>query len=186
MASHAFWVIVDGTTPTAFRAKQRDVLVPTLVQLQRTQPAVVLRWFDRGQLWDSPIAAREALRARRHLRSDRKPTWRPGGDHADPREKYKLTRDQKRARFKNRQRQTWKRAEEADGSKPGSQGAWKPRSRGPWKPADLRTGKPGSRGPWKPAGQRTGKPGSRGPWKAEGQRAGKRGRPGPRGPKRGR
>ena len=78
-APHAFWVIVDGTTPTSFRAKHREDLVPTLTQLQRTQPAVVLRWFDRGQLWESPIAARDALEARRRMRSDRPPTWRPGG-----------------------------------------------------------------------------------------------------------
>jgi hypothetical protein len=101
-APHAFWVIVDGATPTAFRSKHRDDLVPTLKQLQRTQPAVVLRWFDRGRLWDSPLAAKEALRDRRRLRSDRGPGWRPGGSHADPRERYKLTRDQKRARFKKR------------------------------------------------------------------------------------
>jgi hypothetical protein len=100
---HAYWVIVDGTTPTSFRAKDRETLVPTLKQLQRTQPAVTLRYFDRGQLWDSAIASFEALKASRRTRSDRPPTWRPGGNHVDPREKYKLTRDQKRARFKKRQ-----------------------------------------------------------------------------------
>lgn len=134
-APHAFWVIVDGATPTAFRARERDTLVPTLKQLQRTQPNVVLLWFDRGRLWDSPLAARDALRARRLARNDRRPEWRPGGNHVDPRERFKLTRDQKRARFKKRQ--AWKlgspgagKSGSWEGSKSESQKAGKPKS---WK-----------------------------------------------------
>jgi len=104
-SSHAFWVIVHGTTPTAFRAKRRDVLLPTLRQLHNTQPEVVLRWFERGRLWVSPVEAKDALRARRQERPARRPGWRPGGDHVDPRARFNLTRDQKRARFKQRQTQ---------------------------------------------------------------------------------
>jgi hypothetical protein len=99
---HAFWVILAGTTPTAFRAKVRDVLLPTLHQLQRTQPDVSLQWFERGRLWPSPDEARHALAARRQARPVRRPDWRPGGTHADPHARFKLTRDQKRARFKKR------------------------------------------------------------------------------------
>lgn len=96
------WVIVAGTTPTAFRARTREALLPTLHQLQRTQPDSALRWFERNRLWASPLEAREALRARRTFRPARVPGWRPGGDHRDPRARYELTRDQKRARFKKR------------------------------------------------------------------------------------
>jgi hypothetical protein len=169
---HAFWVIVDGTTPTSFRARDRDTLVPTLKQLQRTQPAVALRYFDRGQLWDSPIAAFEALKASRSTRSDRPPTWRPGGDHVDPRQRFKLTRDQKRARFKRRQR--GKPARDAhepagwSGGKPGrpvapKSGSWsakpQPRRGSPkpgWKPrnGDRRQGFAGARGGQRPRGPR--------------------------------
>jgi hypothetical protein len=174
MAAHAFWVIVDGTTPTAFRAKERETLVPTLVQLQRTQPAVVLRWFDRGQLWDSPIAARQALLARRRMKSDRQPGWRPGGSHADPRERYKLTRDQKRARFKKRhgggearRREVAEAGSESQkGGKPGSRETWKPESRS------------FSKGGWKKSNSRRPRQQGR-PF-----RAGARRRPGPGGPKR--
>jgi len=98
------WVIVAGNTPTAFRARTRDVLLPTLHQLQRTQPDTTLRWFERNRLWNSPLEAREASRAKRQLRSTRGREWRPGGTHKDPRARYALTRDQKRARFKSRQR----------------------------------------------------------------------------------
>jgi hypothetical protein len=170
-APHAFWVIVDGVTPTAFRAKQRDTLIPTLKQLQRTQPNVSLRWFDRGRLWDSPLAARDALRARRLARPDRRPEWRPGGNHVDPKERFKLTRDQKRARFKKRR--AWG-AEKQESWKAGKPESWKARKPESWKagePGSQEARKPGreARKPesWK-AGkfgrQRDGKPG--GGWKA--------------------
>ena len=101
-----FWVIVAGTTPTAFRARTRDVLLPTLHQLQRTQPDTSLRWCERNRLWTSPAEARDALRAGRQQRRTRKPDWRPGGDHQDPRARFELSRDQKRARFKKRHTQS--------------------------------------------------------------------------------
>jgi hypothetical protein len=95
-------VILAGTTPTAFRAGQREDLVPTLHQLQRTQPDVSLRWFDRGRLWDSPEAARAALAVRRTSPRPHTREWRPGGQHKDPRARFKVPRDEKRARFKKR------------------------------------------------------------------------------------
>ncbi len=101
MARHqAFWVILAGAVPTAFRSPLRDDLVPTLHQLQRTQQNVTLRWFERGRVWDSPEAAQAALIEKRQQSRDRKDDWRPGGSHKDPRARYQLTRDQKRARYK--------------------------------------------------------------------------------------
>jgi hypothetical protein len=164
-APHAFWVIVDGATPTAFRAKHRDALVPTLKQLQRTQPNVALRWFDRGRLWDSPLAARDALRERRLARPDRRPEWRPGGNHVDPRERFKLTRDQKRARFKKRR--DWKsRSQEA--GKSGSHETGKPEGPGAGKSAHggrpFRAGKDGgSRRAMRPGPRGSSQRGPRGP-----------------------
>ena len=152
-APHAFWVIVDGTTPTSFRAKHREDLVPTLTQLQRTQPAVVLRWFDRGQLWESPIAARDALKAQRRMRPDRPPSWRPGGDHVDPRERFKLTRDQKRARFKKR---SWGKPGTPDAGTPGGWGTGEPGSQGTRKPGSQHAGKPGGWGARKPMVRKSG------------------------------
>ena len=120
---HAFWVIVAGNTPTAFRARLADELLPTLHQLQRTHPDVVLRWFDRGKLWDSPEQALEALKAARRAKSDRGKDWRPGGEHADPRARFKLTRDEKRARFKRRQ---WRDDRPPSTSDSGRSGADRP------------------------------------------------------------
>lgn len=102
---NGFWVILAGAVPTAFRSPRREDLVPTLHQLQRTQPDTKLVWFSRGRIWESPEAERTAMLEKRQQRRERKDDWRPGGTHKDPRARYQLTRDQKRARFK--QRQSW-------------------------------------------------------------------------------
>ncbi len=103
MARHqSFWMILAGAVPTAFRSPRREDLEPTLHQLQRTQANVTLRWFERGRVWDSPEAAKEANFARQRDNAARKDGWRPGGSHKDPRARYQLTRDQKRSRFKDR------------------------------------------------------------------------------------
>src|SRR6185295_13732510 len=102
--SHSFWVILIGKTPTSFRGKAREDLVPTLRQLQRTQTDVTLRWFERGKVWESPEAAIGAAKlAETTAREKRTKEWRPGGDHRDPKARFELTRDQKRAKFKRDQ-----------------------------------------------------------------------------------
>jgi hypothetical protein len=126
---HAFWVIVTGTTATAFRSRYREDLLPTLTQLQRKTPDAVLQWFDRGRLWPSPEAAREALKAERQQSRPRDRDWRPGGIHKDPRARYKMTRDEKRARFKKRA--AWSR------TKPPTDGDGDRRTEN-WRPDDRR------------------------------------------------
>lgn len=96
------WVIVDGATPTSFRAREAEALIPTLKQLQRTQPDVRLQWFERGRLWDSPEAAQAALVERRRAQETRGRGWRPGGEHKDPRARPEIPRDAKRALYKKR------------------------------------------------------------------------------------
>jgi hypothetical protein len=70
-------------------------------------------WFQGGRLWSSRAeaqAARIAARrkASRRTREAGQPprdrAWRPGGDHRDPRQKYKDARKAKWARFKQRVR----------------------------------------------------------------------------------
>ena len=86
---HAYWTIIVGNLPTAFRAAQREELLPTFEQLRRKHPDAVLRWFARGRLWDSPEAARERPERTQHTR-DR--DWRPGGAHRDPRDRFRKER----------------------------------------------------------------------------------------------
>lgn len=167
---HAFWVILIGAVPTAFRADDRETLVPTLHQLQRTQADVTLRWFDRGRLWDSPSEARDSLQVQRRRPDGRGREWRPGGTHQDPRDKYKITRDQKRARFKQNLGRpakplNWKPASsETDRPAPETRAKeprpinWKPAGSSPSPRPDFRRtrppGVPAKKGPinWKPAG----------------------------------
>jgi 23S rRNA pseudouridine2605 synthase len=164
---HAWWVIVMGDKATAFRARDREELAPTLKQLQHTQPDAVLKWFERGRLWTSPEEARAAAKeSRRPEGPPRSRDWRPGGAHADPRAKYKLTRDQKRARWK--QREGGRRERDEEGGRGGTfQGrgprdAHGPQDRGrpplDWKPPSAKRDEPsaGQRPPldWKPPAQK--------------------------------
>ncbi len=99
-----YWTIILDGQPTAFRAAERDQLLPTLKQLQSKNPAAVLKWFAHGRLWESPeevwrvrLKAREA--AREAAQRDRRGRdWRPGGEHKDPRERFKKETFQARKR----------------------------------------------------------------------------------------
>lgn len=83
----AYWTILIDNSPTAFRARDAQELLPTLAQLKRKNENVVLKWFSGGQLWDSPEAAREARR-RPKVVEKRGADWRPGGEHRDPRARF--------------------------------------------------------------------------------------------------
>src|SRR4051812_15050603 len=107
----SYWTIIAGGLPTAFRAAEREELLPTFTRLKEKQPDAEMKWFARGKLWASPEAASQDNRDRargtprrddaggkdRHRdrapRSDgtrdvRGKDWRPGGEHSDPRQKY--------------------------------------------------------------------------------------------------
>ena len=84
---HAYWTIVIDDLPTAFRSGSREELLPTFERLRRKHPSAVMRWFARGRLWDSPEAARQP-RARAP-QVPRPRDWRPGGEHRDPRDRFR-------------------------------------------------------------------------------------------------
>ena len=86
---YAYWTILIDGAPTAFRAREKDELLPTLQQLRRTNKDVVLKWFARGRLWETPEAARAADRMPAPRLEKRGPDWRPGGAHKDPRDRFK-------------------------------------------------------------------------------------------------
>ena len=119
-----YWTIILEGAPTAFRAADRDELLPTLKQLQSRHPDAVMKWFARGRLWSSPDEMREQARLKRSgaLHRDRGPDWRPGGEHRDPRDRFKAKpRERRRKRFQPRQVRAL----------PGSAGGWKGGSPGP-------------------------------------------------------
>jgi hypothetical protein len=96
----AYWTILIDNSPTAFRAREASELLPTLTQLKRTNPNVVLKWFARGRLWDTQQQERDDFHRRKWRpsgersgtgvdRQERRPKdWRPGGDHKDPRARF--------------------------------------------------------------------------------------------------
>ena len=88
---HTYWTIILEGGPTAFRASRREELVPTLKQLQSRHPDTVLKWFARGRLWNSPEEAKlfSLMKRRGVLYAKRGPDWRPGGEHRDPRDRFK-------------------------------------------------------------------------------------------------
>jgi hypothetical protein len=102
---YAYWTILIDQRPTAFRAKSQEDLLPTLHQLRRTNSDVVMKWFARGRLWDSPEAERAAQRKPR-VTEVRGRDWRPGGQHKDPRERFK------KPSRKERDPRAWRRPEQ--------------------------------------------------------------------------
>ena len=83
---YAYWTIIAGGLPTAFRTAERDEILPTFKRLQEKHPDAELKYFARGRLWDSQDDAKRAAEQRREGRTDRPPRgpgWRPGGAHRD-------------------------------------------------------------------------------------------------------
>ena len=109
---HAYWTIVIDDLPTAFRSGSRDELRPTFERLRSRHPSAVMRWFARGRLWDSPEAARQPRAGQKPAARPRE--WRPGGEHRDPRDRF---RKEQQARWRAlRERAHTKRA---GGTRPG-------------------------------------------------------------------
>ena len=130
----AYWTILIDDRPTAFRARDREELLPTFTQLKRTNQNVVVRWFAQGRLWDSPDAQRAAGRKRKFAGDKRGPDWRPGGTHKDPRDRFKK---------KNRPERAWSEDDapaRRDRDAPGP-----PREPRPWR--DKPAGPPGGKTP---------------------------------------
>lgn len=99
----AYWTILIDNQATAFRAREREELLPTLAQLKRTNENVAMKWFARGRLWASPDEERWATRQPHSGAGEKRgPNWRPGGSHEDPRARFaeaeKKRRQEKRAR----------------------------------------------------------------------------------------
>src|SRR4051812_36303045 len=117
----AYWTILIDGKPTAFRAREQQELLPTLAQLKRTNQDVLLRWFARGKLWESPDAERRSWRERQagdggprreQDQAARGRDWRPGGQHKDPRQQF---RDEKKKRNQERRAERHEHRERAQG-----------------------------------------------------------------------
>src|SRR4051812_5258897 len=86
---YAYWTILIDGKATAFRARDREELLPTFNQLARKNTDIAMRYFTRGKLWDNPEQAQWANRNRDVTGpQSRDRDWRPGGQHKDPRARF--------------------------------------------------------------------------------------------------
>lgn len=144
---YAYWTILIDQKPTAFRAREREELLPTFHQLQRKNTDVVMKWFARGRLWESPEAAQAAQRAPKPPLEKRGRDWRPGGEHRDPRDRFK-----KRPQPPGARSESWRDREKPSSQPPARQWSSKPtggppRSSRPWSDKPT-SGPPRSNRPW--------------------------------------
>jgi len=167
----AYWTILIDGKPTAFRARDQQELLPTVAQLKRTNQDVVMKWFARGRLWESPEAQRATARRPPVLSEKRGADWRPGGAHKDPRDRFKKKHRPERAWSQGDQRAR----DDRDRRNPPGQGKpWRDKPSAPRRGDRPWSGKPpGPRKPWsaKPPGERRPwgpkPPGPRKPWTAK-------------------
>ena len=173
---YAYWTIIVDDQPTAFRSGSQEDLMPTFKRLQQRNASARMMWWQNGKLWDSRIAAQEAMRARGEM-----------GRRGDERQAGGF-RDRERA-----PRSTDARPSARDQRSPSGKLAWKPKGEGEerprrpeWKPKAF-----GARpkADWKPRGsgsgvaKRTWTPKSQAPagrphgkleWRPKGQDSGSR------------
>jgi hypothetical protein len=139
---YAYWTILIDGQATAFRAREREELLPTFNQLARKNTNIVMRYFARGRLWDSPEQAQWANRNPAPRSEPRDRDWRPGGQHKDP-----------RARFEKRAGATGRAGGAGRAGWPGGaseRGASRPERRPRF---EERPDKPEQRGPHQPRGE---------------------------------
>ena len=137
---YSYWTILAGGLPTAFRATEREELLPTFNRIREKHPDAEMKWFARGRLWTSPEESRADLTSAR-ARRDR--DWRPGGEHRDPRQKF---RDAKRERNASRRQDRFERKTATTQKPPRDRSRQSPKSssrdRLPQGPASFRPDRP--------------------------------------------
>src|SRR3954468_23661643 len=142
----SYWTIIAGGLPTAFRAAEREELLPTFTRLKQKQPDAEMKWFARGKLWASPEEAREHAERRRaaadgRTRRDDRPRgsdssqreargrdWRPGGEHRDPRQQFKDAKKERNQRIKADKFERRSRRDEAPRERPHGDPLARPRA----------------------------------------------------------
>jgi hypothetical protein len=160
----AYWTILAGGLPTAFRATEREELLPTFKRIQDKHPDAEMKYFARGKLWESREAAQAPPPRERRGRD-----WRPGGEHRDPRQKFidenrEKNRERRKERFEKRSRPASPKPQAKAG--PGApQREW---SAGPPKPKrDWKVAPPREKPHGDPLAAKTSRPAAlpKGPWR---------------------
>jgi hypothetical protein len=111
---YSYWTIIAGGLPTAFRAADREELLPTFTRIKQKHPDAEMKWFARGRLWESPESARQQIEAQRRGRD-----WRPGGEHRDPRQRFKDAKRERNVEHRKRKFERRQRFAEGDNARGG-------------------------------------------------------------------
>lgn len=172
-----YWTIIAGGLPTAFRATEREELLPTFKRIQQKHPDAVMKYFARGRLWESAEEAKQeadARRARAPRGEARGRDWRPGGEHRDPRQKFKDAKkkrnlDWRKERFEHRQSSAAKPPRAAPHGDPLRRPDTRPPGRDRKPGGPPRDRKPGGGRPWNAGGPpRDHKQAGERPWRPSG------------------
>lgn len=146
-----YWTIIAGGLPTAFRAAEREELLPTFKRIQEKHPDAEMKYFARGRLWASAEEAKQeadARRARARQGEARGRDWRPGGEHRDPRQKFK---DAKKKRNLDWRKERFERRRPAAAEPPRDRSHGDTLRRPAARPP-ARDRKPAGHRPWNPEG----------------------------------
>jgi len=151
---YAYWTILAGGLPTAFRTTEREELLPTFKRIQEKHLDAQMKYFARGKLWESKDAA-DAQRTPPATPDRRGRDWRPGGEHRDPRQKFI---DAKKDRNLDRRKERFERKNRPEGGQP-----WRdrpPREKPHGDPLRAKSSGPSgpAKGPWRDRPAREGRP----------------------------
>ena len=195
---YAYWTIIAGGLPTAFRTTEREELLPTFRRIKQKHADAEMKYFARGRLWRSQEEARLEAEAKRAAATERQSArggaprgrdWRPGGEHHDPRQKFK---DAKKVRNQEWRKDRFDRRQQSGAARRPGETPARPAPRAQlteWHDRGPRTAKPPASGhrPWRDRGPRADKPGAPGvrPWRDRPFQDSPRGEPYRREPKAG-
>ena len=119
---YAYWTILIGDEPTAFRSGSQEELMPTLKRLQQRQAGARMMWWQNGKLWNSRLDAQEAMRARGEM-----------GRRGDQRQAGSGFRDRERAP-RSTERRSSARSGHGEARGPSGKLDWKPKGAGEARP----------------------------------------------------
>jgi hypothetical protein len=102
---YAYWTILIDGKATAFRAREREELLPTFNQLARKNADIAMRYFARGRLWDNPEQAQwPTAIAKPHARSHATATGALAASTRMPRARFEKKRDRTERPFHSKDR----------------------------------------------------------------------------------
>ena len=141
---YAYWTILIGDQPTAFRSGSQEELMPTFKRLQQKHASAKMMWWQNGKLWNSRLDAQESMRMRgeKGRESDFRQPRRSAKRERWPSERAPRASERREERDPTGKLDWKPKGESSSGSRLPAPGS---RAKLEWKPKDVST--PGSRIP---------------------------------------